>query len=82
MFLLITNFSDHDFEFETFILYFFFKLAKFACHYVQLATRENKNFKDRNVFIILVPNKVVVQKAQEEQKKKDKSVAAEVSASV
>ncbi|XP_027072682.1 translation initiation factor IF3-4, chloroplastic [Coffea eugenioides] len=57
-------------------------LERFQSDLGELATRENKNFKDRNVFIILVPNKVVVQKAQEEQKKKDKSVAAEVSASV
>ncbi|XP_022842342.1 translation initiation factor IF3-4, chloroplastic-like isoform X1 [Olea europaea var. sylvestris] len=48
----------------------------------ELAVEENKNFRDRNIFIILVPNKAVVQKAQEPPKKKDKSTANEVSAGV
>lgn len=49
--------------------------------YSQLATEENKNFRDRNVFIVLVPNKAIVQKAPEQPKKKEKP-ATEVSASV
>ena len=48
----------------------------------QLAVEEAKSFKDRNIFIVLVPNKVVVQKSQEPPKKKDDAVANEVSASV
>lgn len=49
---------------------------------MQLATEEAKNFRDRNIFIILVPNKALQQKAQEQPpKKKDKSVVNEVSAS-
>ncbi|CAI9779668.1 unnamed protein product [Fraxinus pennsylvanica] len=48
----------------------------------ELAVEENKNFRDRNIFIILVPNKAVAQKAQEPPKKKDKSTANEVSAGV
>ncbi|KAM4125680.1 hypothetical protein ACJW30_01G330800 [Castanea mollissima] len=48
----------------------------------KLATEEAKNFRDRNIFIILVPNKALQQKAQEQPpKKKDKSVVNEVSAS-
>lgn len=47
---------------------------------MQLATEEAKNFRDRNIFIVLVPNKA--QKAQEPPKKQDKSAANEVSASV
>ncbi|KAG6625584.1 hypothetical protein I3843_16G105800 [Carya illinoinensis] len=46
----------------------------------ELATEEAKNFRDRNIFIVLVPNKA--QKAQEPPKKQDKSAANEVSASV
>lgn len=49
---------------------------------MQLATEEVKNFRDRNVFILLVPNKAVVQKPQEPPKKRDKPAANEVSANV
>ncbi|KAG6676391.1 translation initiation factor IF3-4, chloroplastic [Carya illinoinensis] len=48
----------------------------------ELATEEVKNFRDRNVFILLVPNKAVVQKPQEPPKKRDKPAANEVSANV
>ncbi|XVE63500.1 hypothetical protein DITRI_Ditri07aG0025200 [Diplodiscus trichospermus] len=48
----------------------------------ELATEESKNFKDRNIFIVLVPNKAVLQKAQDPGKKKDKPTKNEVSASV
>ncbi|KAL9362715.1 hypothetical protein Peur_045500 [Populus x canadensis] len=46
----------------------------------KLATEESKNFHDRNIFISLVPNKAILQKALEPPKKKDKSAANEVSA--
>ncbi|KAI4377708.1 hypothetical protein MLD38_015293 [Melastoma candidum] len=45
----------------------------------ELATEESKNFRDRNIFIVLVPNKAVLQKSQDPPKKKDKSPAKEVS---
>ena len=48
----------------------------------ELATEESKNFRDRNIFIVLAPNKAVVQKAQEPPKKKEKSAVNEVSAGV
>ncbi|XP_022755342.1 translation initiation factor IF3-4, chloroplastic-like isoform X2 [Durio zibethinus] len=48
----------------------------------ELATEESKNFKDRNIFIVLVPNKVLLQKAQDPGKKKDKPTKDEVSAGV
>ncbi|KAG7030084.1 Translation initiation factor IF3-2, chloroplastic, partial [Cucurbita argyrosperma subsp. argyrosperma] len=49
----------------------------------ELATEEAKNFRDRNVFIVLAPNKAVLQKSQEPPKKKDKPAAVnEVSARV
>lgn len=50
--------------------------------YVQVGLEEAKNFRDRNIFIILVPNKAAVQKTQEPPKKKDKSAKDEISASV
>lgn len=51
-------------------------------YHTQLATEEAKNFRDRNIFIVLVPNKAVLQKAQEPPKKKDKPAVNEVSAGV
>ncbi|XP_059286249.1 translation initiation factor IF3-4, chloroplastic-like [Lycium ferocissimum] len=58
-------------------------LRRFQTDVGELATEENKNFRDRNVFIILVPNKALVQKAPEQPKKKEKPAteATEVSAS-
>lgn len=49
---------------------------------MQLATEESKNFRDRNLFIVLVPNKEVVRKAQEPStpRKKKKPADDEVSA--
>ncbi|KAJ8560796.1 hypothetical protein K7X08_022656 [Anisodus acutangulus] len=51
-------------------------LRRFQTDVGELATEENKNFRDRNVFIILVPNKAI------EQPKKKEKPATEVSASV
>ncbi|XAR51130.1 hypothetical protein NMG60_11005677 [Bertholletia excelsa] len=48
----------------------------------ELASEESKNFRDRNIFIVLIPNKAVAQKAPDQQKKKEKPAATEVSASV
>lgn len=68
--VLITNHSAYTFR-------------SVCCCCLQLATEESKNFRDRNIFIVLVPNKAVLQKAQEPLKKKDKSEAVnEVSASI
>ncbi|KAL2464343.1 Translation initiation factor 3 protein [Forsythia ovata] len=57
-------------------------LRRFQNDIGELAVEENKNFRDRNMSIILVPNKAIAQKAQEPPKKKDKSTANEVSAGV
>ncbi|XP_047940079.1 translation initiation factor IF3-4, chloroplastic-like [Salvia hispanica] len=57
-------------------------VRRFQADVGELAVEEAKSFKDRNIFIVLVPNKVVVQKSQEPPKKKDDAVANEVSASV
>lgn len=49
---------------------------------LQLATEESKNFRERNMSIVLVPNKALLQKGQDPPKKPDKSSANEVSASI
>ncbi|XP_019177965.1 PREDICTED: uncharacterized protein LOC109173148 [Ipomoea nil] len=56
-------------------------LKQFQNDVGEAATLESKNFHDRNMFIVLVPNKAIAQKAQEQPKKKEKS-ATEVSAGV
>ncbi|KDP38703.1 hypothetical protein JCGZ_04056 [Jatropha curcas] len=48
----------------------------------ELATEESKNFRDRNIFITLVPNKAILQKSQEPPKKREKSATNEISAGV
>ncbi|XP_057967606.1 translation initiation factor IF3-4, chloroplastic [Malania oleifera] len=53
----------------------------------EVATEESKNFRERNMNIVLVPNKLVLQKAQEQKaqeppKKSEKSMTTEVSAAV
>ncbi|CAH2077435.1 unnamed protein product [Thlaspi arvense] len=58
-----------------------FVLLSKTCQHLQLATEESKNFRDRNLFIVLVPNKEVIRKAQEPPpKKKKKPADDEVSA--
>ncbi|XP_073285093.1 translation initiation factor IF3-2, chloroplastic-like [Primulina huaijiensis] len=46
------------------------------------AIEESKSFRERKIFIILVPNKAVAQKSQEPPKKKDDTAATEVPAGV
>ncbi|KAI3811342.1 hypothetical protein L1987_21063 [Smallanthus sonchifolius] len=48
----------------------------------ELGIEESKNLKDRNMFMVLIPNKVVVQKEPPKKKKKSKSTETEVSESV
>ncbi|XP_042507846.1 translation initiation factor IF3-2, chloroplastic [Macadamia integrifolia] len=57
-------------------------LKRFQDDVGELGTEESKNFRDRNIFIILVPNKAILQKPQEQPKKREKSEATEVSAGV
>nr|XP_018676601.1 PREDICTED: uncharacterized protein LOC103970994 isoform X2 [Musa acuminata subsp. malaccensis] len=56
-------------------------LQRFQSDIGELATEESKNFSERNIFMVLMPNKAVLQKNQEQPKKKEKPVT-EVSASV
>jgi translation initiation factor IF-3 len=37
---------------------------------LQLATEESKNFAERNIYLVLVPNKIAIQKEQDELNKK------------
>ncbi|EOA27574.1 hypothetical protein CARUB_v10023712mg [Capsella rubella] len=56
-------------------------LRRFQTEIGELATEESKNFRDRNLFIILVPNKEMIKKPQEPaSRKKKKQVEVEVSA--
>lgn len=36
-----------------------------------MATEESKNFQERNIYLVLVPNKIAIQKEQDELNKKD-----------
>lgn len=48
----------------------------------ELATEESKNFRERNVYVVLLPNKAIQQRAQEQPKKREKTQTNEVSSSV
>ena len=37
----------------------------------QLATEESKKFVERNIYVVLVPNKIAIQKEQDELNRKD-----------
>ncbi|KAJ0251762.1 Translation initiation factor IF3-4 [Hirschfeldia incana] len=50
-------------------------LRRFQTEIGELATEESKNFRDRNLFIVLVPNKEILRKAQEPPSKKKKKPA-------
>ncbi|KAK2979660.1 hypothetical protein RJ640_007322 [Escallonia rubra] len=57
-------------------------LRRFQTDIGELGIEESKSFKDRNLNIVMIPNKAVIQKAQEPPKKKERSQEAEVSAGV
>ncbi|KAF8400500.1 hypothetical protein HHK36_013798 [Tetracentron sinense] len=57
-------------------------IKRFQSDIGELATEESKSFSDRNMFIVLLPNKIILQKAQEQPKKKEKPAVTEVSAGV
>ncbi|PPR95766.1 hypothetical protein GOBAR_AA24904 [Gossypium barbadense] len=77
---VIVNLKGRENEFRNMAMEL---IRRFQNDVGELATEESKNFKDRNIFIVLVPNKAVVQKAQQDPgKKKDKPTKNEVSAGV
>ncbi|KAG6772235.1 hypothetical protein POTOM_023635 [Populus tomentosa] len=74
---VIVNLNWRENEFRNIAIELIRRIQNFVG---ELATEESKNFHDRNIFISLVPNKAILQKALEPPKKKDKSAANEVSA--
>ncbi|KAL2338540.1 hypothetical protein Fmac_012986 [Flemingia macrophylla] len=77
---VIVNLKGRENEFRNMAIEL---ITRFQNDVGELGVEEAKNFRDRNIFIILVPNKAAVQKTQEPPKKKDKLAATdEVSASV
>ncbi|XP_057724872.1 translation initiation factor IF3-4, chloroplastic [Arachis stenosperma] len=76
---VIVNLKGRENEFRNIAIEL---IRRFQNDVGELGAEEAKNFRDRNIFIILVPNKAALQKTQDPPKKKDKSAADEVSASV
>ncbi|KAJ6994059.1 hypothetical protein NC653_017012 [Populus alba x Populus x berolinensis] len=74
---VIVNLNWRENEFRNIAIELIRRIQNFVG---ELATEESKNFHDRNIFISLVPNKAILQKALEPPKKKNKSAANEVSA--
>ncbi|KAG6509045.1 translation initiation factor IF3-2, chloroplastic-like [Zingiber officinale] len=75
---IIVNLKGRENEFRNIAIEL---LRRFQSDVGELATEESKNFSERNIFMVLMPNKAIVQKTQEQSKKKEKPVP-EVSASV
>ncbi|XP_061365115.1 translation initiation factor IF3-4, chloroplastic-like, partial [Gastrolobium bilobum] len=76
---IIVNLKGRENEFRNIAI----ELIKlFQSDVGQLATEESKSFRDRNIFIVMVPSKADLQKTQEPPKERDKSAADEVSAGV
>ncbi|KAF7153858.1 hypothetical protein RHSIM_Rhsim01G0027300 [Rhododendron simsii] len=57
-------------------------LKRFQNDVGELATQETMNLQDKNMYMVLVPNKAAAQRAQILQKEKEKEAAKEVSAGV
>ncbi|KAJ7955661.1 Translation initiation factor IF-3 [Quillaja saponaria] len=77
---IIVNLKGRENEFRNIAIEL---IRRFQNDVGELATEEAKNLRDRNIFIIMVPNKAIVQKAQEQPKKSDKAAATnEVSAGI
>ncbi|KAI3952051.1 hypothetical protein MKW92_029778 [Papaver armeniacum] len=49
-------------------------IKRFQTDIGELATEESKSFREKNIFIVLLPNKTILQKALEQPKKKEKTV--------
>lgn len=76
---VIVNLKGRENEFRNMAIEL---ITRFQNDVGEVGLEEVKNFRDRNIFIILVPNKAAAQKTQEAPKKKDKTAKDEVSASV
>ncbi|XP_057420068.1 translation initiation factor IF3-4, chloroplastic [Lotus japonicus] len=72
---VIVNLKGRENEFRNIAIEL---IKRFQNDVGELGTEEAKSFRDRNIFILLVPNKTAILKTQEPPKKKDKSAADEV----
>ncbi|KAI3975530.1 hypothetical protein MKX01_002362 [Papaver californicum] len=54
-------------------------IKRFQTDIGELATEESKSFREKNIFIVLLPNKTILQKALEQPKKKEKPAEIEIS---
>nr|CAD1825619.1 unnamed protein product [Ananas comosus var. bracteatus] len=73
---VIVNLKGRENEFRNIAIEL---LKRFQSDIGELATEESKNFRERNIFLVLMPNKAVLQKGQEQSKKKE-TAATEASA--
>uniref|UniRef100_A0A1J3FQJ9 Translation initiation factor IF-3 n=1 Tax=Noccaea caerulescens TaxID=107243 RepID=A0A1J3FQJ9_NOCCA len=69
---VIVNMKGRENEFRNIAIEL---LRRFQNEVGELATEESKHFRDRNLFVVLVPNKEVLRKAQEPAPKKKKKPA-------
>ncbi|PKI52365.1 hypothetical protein CRG98_027291 [Punica granatum] len=76
---VIVNLKGRENEFRNMAIEL---IRRFQSDIGELAAEESKNLSDRNMFIILVPSKAVLQKARDPPKKREKSSANEVSAGI
>ncbi|KAG1326540.1 translation initiation factor IF3-2, chloroplastic [Cocos nucifera] len=74
---VIVNLKGRENEFRNIAIEL---IKRFQSDVGEMATEESKSFSQRNIFMVLMPNKAVLQKAQEQPKKKETPVT-EVSAS-
>ncbi|XP_031481526.1 translation initiation factor IF3-2, chloroplastic-like [Nymphaea colorata] len=73
---VIVNLKGRENEFRNIAIEL---IKRFQNDIGELATEESKNFTERNIYIILLPNRTVQQKSQEQPKKKETSTV-EISA--
>lgn len=76
---VIVNLKGRENEFRNIAIEL---LRRFQSEIGELATEESKSFRDRNVNIILVPNKAIPPKSQDPPKKKENAAASGISAGV
>ncbi|XP_010447681.1 PREDICTED: uncharacterized protein LOC104730236 [Camelina sativa] len=69
---VIVNMKGRENEFRNIAIEL---LRRFQTEIGELGTEESKNFRDRNLFIVLVPNKELIRKVQEPPSKKKKKPA-------
>ncbi|KAL0903156.1 hypothetical protein M5K25_027513 [Dendrobium thyrsiflorum] len=74
---VIVNLKGRENEFKNIAIEL---IKRFQNDIGELATEESKSFSERNIYLVLTPNKVALQKVQEQSKKE--TSATEVSASV